>query len=114
MTDQSVPQPPNADPGNVTGTVSGAVPPPVTNVTDQAQAQQPQATPTQPAPPIAETHTTVTLDGVEQTIGEALTLLGTRNSLVQQVEAYIQTYGRDAGDWLHRIVDAVIGALPSS
>lgn len=114
MTDQSVPQPPQAPPQPDPASAWQAGLPAAQSNLQAGLEPPPPTAPTQPAPPIAETHTTVTLDGVEQTIGEALTLLGTRNSLVQQVEAYIQTYGRDAGDWLHRIVDAVIGALPSS
>lgn len=108
MTDQSVPQPGNADPQNLTGTVSGAATP----VPETVQLGATPDAPQQPTPPVAETHTTVTLDGVEHTISDALTVLGARNSIVQQIEAYVQTYGREAAGWLHRIVDLVSGNLP--
>jgi hypothetical protein len=108
MTDQFAPPP-----AGVTFSASGNVPQDAPDSQAQpAQDRPPAQSPQQPTPPVAETHTTVTLDGVEHTIGEALTILGARNSLVQQIEAFVQQYGPEAAGWVHAIVDKVVRNLP--
>lgn len=108
MTDQFAPQPANADPQNLTGATGGFVPSNVVTIGDQPAAQSSP----QPPAPVSETHSTVTVDGVERGLAEALTMLGARNGIVQQIEAYVHTYGLEAAERLHGIVERVANTAP--
>jgi len=86
-------------------------------MTDQSTVQPPVSgdavpEPAQEQPPITATHTTVTIDGIEQTAAEAQVLLGMRGHVVQTIENYLLQFGRDHLSWLHGIIDAIANNLP--